>query len=553
MGLKTIFIYRGSSSKPRQKGSAVMKRMAALLLLLLFCTGTVGSAEKDTSCSWFDFYIRSYVPTDEEIFAEFGSFTYLPSQSSDGRYEAVQSIEKRESDPVDMVYVYIRDVQSEETVDVFRAGRMLDFWGICWDRDSHDIWLQSGDVGIFAMCCSDGKWVEDNAVQRPGWLVSRWEVDAMRKRIKNMIGKELRELDKEYPDRPRRPGYIGFLKCENGYIAYQIKNDMVTAAVGFSLSSVLLCNEGMDLLSAELFDSCEPATYGELISAFGTNYYSNSNGIFSIFYIVDDGRLAGYFGAPNNKDEDWPVYGDASPIADAIDSYEARRVYFDGAELFDNPFGTICFGRYEQDDDAENGEEPIEWIILDKRDDGSLLLISKYILDAGRFNERQVSLYSTLTWEDSSLRAWLNEGFYRAAFSEEEKAAILITDLETENVSDIEAGSANIIRDRVFLLSATEAGRYFANEEARMCIPTKYATAQGAAQDDEYFIDGVGTCPWWLRSPGKRTNCEASINRFGRISLDAGITNEHFGIRPVIAVLLDKSEFGSDRNTSQHQ
>ena len=113
-----------------------MKKMAALLLLLLFCTGTVGSAEKDTSCSWFDFYIRSHVPTDEEIFAEFGSFTYLPSQSSDGRYEAVQSIEKRESDPVDMVYVYIRDVQSEETVDVLRAGRMLDFWGICWSRDN---------------------------------------------------------------------------------------------------------------------------------------------------------------------------------------------------------------------------------------------------------------------------------------------------------------------------------------------------------------------------------------------------------------------------------
>ena len=45
----------------------------------------------------------------------------------------------------------------------------------------------------------------------------------------------------------------------------------------------------------------------------------------------------------------------------------------------------VRFGDYEQDNDEGNGEEPIEWIVLDVDGDRALLL-SRYALDAQPYN-----------------------------------------------------------------------------------------------------------------------------------------------------------------------
>ena len=45
---------------------------------------------------------------------------------------------------------------------------------------------------------------------------------------------------------------------------------------------------------------------------------------------------------------------------------------------------TVLFGSYEQDGDAANGKEPIEWLVLD-RDGDKALLLSKYALDHQSF------------------------------------------------------------------------------------------------------------------------------------------------------------------------
>ena len=60
----------------------------------------------------------------------------------------------------------------------------------------------------------------------------------------------------------------------------------------------------------------------------------------------------------------------------------------------------FIFGTYEQDNDTTNGKEPIEWIILDKRDDGSLVLMSKYALDYKPFHAKEESV----TWQKCALR-----------------------------------------------------------------------------------------------------------------------------------------------------
>ncbi len=74
------------------------------------------------------------------------------------------------------------------------------------------------------------------------------------------------------------------------------------------------------------------------------------------------------------------------------------------------------FGKYEQDGNKENGQEPIEWIVL--RDTGEeVILLSKYVLAHKPFDTTN----EMFIWEDSTLCSWLNKEFYNEAFNETEK------------------------------------------------------------------------------------------------------------------------------------
>lgn len=91
------------------------------------------------------------------------------------------------------------------------------------------------------------------------------------------------------------------------------------------------------------------------------------------------------------------------------------------------------FGSYKQDNNHDNGTEPIEWIVL-QTDGTKTLLISKHILDCQPFAASK----ENVTWENSSIRAWLNGDFLAAAFSPAEQAAIVLT----ESANTAEHGNA---------------------------------------------------------------------------------------------------------------
>ena len=133
------------------------------------------------------------------------------------------------------------------------------------------------------------------------------------------------------------------------------------------------------------------------------------------------------------------------------------------------------FGEYEQD---KNGDfkSPIEWKILKKEKD-RILMISKYALDAKPYN----TTAANVTWEDCSLRKWLNGTFFESAFSQDEQGLIEVTSIESS-------------QDKVFLLSRTEAQSYFKTDEERQVRNTKYAVEKC---DDKYYAK---CCFWWLRS-----------------------------------------------------
>ena len=201
----------------------------------------------------------------------------------------------------------------------------------------------------------------------------------------------------------------------------------------------------------------------------------------------------------------------------------------------------FIFGTYEQDNDTTNGKEPIEWIILDKRDDGSLVLMSKYALDSKPYNTEDTGV----TWETCTLRKWLNEDFYKAAFSAQEQAKIVPVTLENEdNPWGTTGGKATT--DKVWLLSINEACNdfsndkvysYFTDDASRMCAPTKYAVAQGASQSFTYTVDGVGACWWWLRSLGDSRPAACVLSGGYVINFGSYVYVGFSSVRPVVVVL----------------
>ena len=76
----------------------------------------------------------------------------------------------------------------------------------------------------------------------------------------------------------------------------------------------------------------------------------------------------------------------------------------------------FTLGKYEQDNDLENGAEDIEWVVLEKTGGNEYLCISKYILDAQVFGKDNLEIRNR--WSTSYLREWLNGSFYNTAFTD---------------------------------------------------------------------------------------------------------------------------------------
>lgn len=206
--------------------------------------------------------------------------------------------------------------------------------------------------------------------------------------------------------------------------------------------------------------------------------------------------------------------------------------------------GSVYFGSYEQDNDLSNGQEPIEWIVLAK-DGNSILLISRYCLDCRPFHS--VS-YEKVTWENCSLRSWLNDTFYDKAFDGNEKQMILSTMLNNN------AGGST--RDKVFLLSIEEAETFFASNEDRVSTPTAYAFYQGCfaynlatdtnhqCENSPYYesewssrYDPQAGAWWWLRSTGSDSGKAAGVRTVGSFNKNGNeVITGNDAVRPAVWV-----------------
>lgn len=215
----------------------------------------------------------------------------------------------------------------------------------------------------------------------------------------------------------------------------------------------------------------------------------------------------------------------------------------------------ILFGNYPQTSTPGTDTfdpEPIEWRVLDVQD-GNALIISEYLLDTTVY---YFDIADT-TWETSSLRSWLNEKFYDAAFSNNEKECIQTVKNTNPDNPLYGTPGGNDTEDKVFCLSLEEAQLYFKDADDRMAAPTEYAIKQGATVNDSSALEnGMNTGWWWLRSPASSSNRAADVDCYGNIDTEINadgvdgdmVFAEGNCVRPVIMISLsdDIKEVGSN-------
>ena len=216
-------------------------------------------------------------------------------------------------------------------------------------------------------------------------------------------------------------------------------------------------------------------------------------------------------------------------VAAAVFPFQAVREELARAAVRDK----VYFGKYPYD--KEGNVQKIQWRVLDRKEN-SLLLLTEYGIDVKQYHEEN----EYITWEDCTLRRWLNGKFLNEAFSDSEKKLIQITNVDNGAVqrnSSYDTTGGNNTEDKVFLLSYKEAYEdYFSSNEERICMPTDYAVKRAWTNDD------TGACNWWLRSPDFYQNLASNINNFGFLD-SSRVDYGKNCIRPALWVNLESGSF----------
>lgn len=235
---------------------------------------------------------------------------------------------------------------------------------------------------------------------------------------------------------------------------------------------------------------------GKSISWVDYNYYIGTG-------TLDDGNMKPVDGMMLYKDI---PYNGSKYRAVKINQYRPYRTGNTSSETYqyDNGYnkGNIYYFKYE----------PLSWRILDPSEgyvmcnqiiDSQAYQNFIYYNGSEYYNSEACENYAS-DWVTSSLRQWLNNSFYKTAFSAEEKSQIGTSHLENKSIISSAYNSADTY-DKIFLISYYDAANSAygfdsssdANDAARQLKGTDYAKCQGLYVSSSY--DGPS---WWrLRSP----------------------------------------------------
>ena len=227
----------------------------------------------------------------------------------------------------------------------------------------------------------------------------------------------------------------------------------------------------------------------------------------------------------------------------------------------------ITLGTYEQDNDTSNGAENISWEVL-AVEDGKALIISDYGLALKPYHDKD----EEITWEDCTLRSWLNDEFYEGAFNVDEQKYIILSDLENKDNPAYGTEGGNATRDKVFLLSLDEIIEYYDIDESdfyahhgqtdsysKLLVPfssaalEEYHMSMLEINSEEYWKNYLGymqknyindegevCCRWHLRSPGFYSYDSAIVDYYGCVDYEGYyVYSECICIRPAMWINLE--------------
>ncbi len=104
---------------------------------------------------------------------QWSSFTAEKTYSYDESFYALQSVDKKEDASYIVVDVY--KTENDEKVYSFSPARASDFWGICWEEATYNIWIQSADIGVLCYEYQENGWTLNENAIRPDEIISKYD------------------------------------------------------------------------------------------------------------------------------------------------------------------------------------------------------------------------------------------------------------------------------------------------------------------------------------------------------------------------------------------
>ena len=199
-----------------------------------------------------------------------------------------------------------------------------------------------------------------------------------------------------------------------------------------------------------------------------------------------------------------------------------------------------------QDNNGYNAEnvyyfkyEPLTWRVLDpsegyvmctKAVDSQAYQNLVYYNNNAYYNSKGCAKFAS-DWSTSSLRQWLNEDFYRTAFTDSEKSQIGTSHIENMSTFSPQYNGVDT-NDKIFLLSVGDVlnGEYgfdpsYTYDSAKKIEATDYAQSQGC------YINSENNSWWWLRAPADSIDANG-VGEDGWASYNYIVNNTYGGVVP---------------------
>jgi hypothetical protein len=198
--------------------------------------------------------------------------------------------------------------------------------------------------------------------------------------------------------------------------------------------------------------------------------------------------------------------------------------------------------------------------------DGRALIITEKITERRAFSHED-DMYSYIGWEESELRAYLNDEFYNSFDESDREKIIKVTNNNPDNPWLV-SPSENDTENYIFLLSLDEVVQYFGDSgllydnrfDEPMQTENEYSgilywwidderrNEYPFAIDDEFnnerlAYENNGTAwYWWLRSPALFSGGAAAVTEEGFIDVfgwHVGRANSSYGVRPAMWISVE--------------